>query len=94
MAVHQAQATGTHLRWVAGTEMIADALTKASARKIFLQLLSQRQEWRLVYDPDFVAGRKLSKQEHERRSQEMQAVFLQALQHFAATSSLPWDGTK
>ena len=71
VAVQQALACNTTLRWVAGTEMIADALTKASARKVFLQLLSQRQEWRLVCDPSFVAGRKLNKREHERLSQEM-----------------------
>ena len=91
VAVHQAQSINTNLRWVAGTEMIADAMTKASARKVFLQLLSQRQEWRLVYDPDFVAGRKLTKQEHERRSREMQSMFLQAMQQFAAEANLPWD---
>lgn len=32
LAVKQALACNTTLRWVAGTEMIADALTKASAR--------------------------------------------------------------
>ncbi|CAE6957766.1 RE1 [Symbiodinium sp. CCMP2592] len=90
VAVSQAQAVKTHLRWVAGTEMIADAMTKASARKILLQLMSQQQQWRLVYDPDFVAGRKLNKKEHERRANEMSAQFLQATQHFAAESFLPW----
>ena len=90
VAVRQALETDTILRWVAGTEMIADALTKTSARKVFLQLLSQRQEWRLVYDPGFTAGRKLNKREHEKRSQEMAANFLRGLQHFAEQQALPW----
>ncbi|CAE7712174.1 unnamed protein product [Symbiodinium sp. CCMP2592] len=89
-SVSQAVEAGTILRWVAGTEMIADALTKASARKVFLQLLSQRQEWRLVYDPDFTAGRKLNKREHEKRVQELSANFLAALQQFAEEQRLPW----
>ena len=71
--------------------MIADALTKASARKVFFQLLSQRQEWRLVCDPEFTAGRKLNKREHERISQEMAVKFVKALQHFSEEQSLPWD---
>eukprot|EP00439_Symbiodinium_sp_Y106_P087219 s351_g42.t1 len=90
VAVSQALSVGTHLRWVAGSEMLSDALTKATARKFLLQLLSQQQEWRLVYDPDFVAGRKLNKKEHENRAKVQMETFLQHVQHFAVQNSLPW----
>ena len=36
IAVKQAVDCGTHLRWVAGTEQLADALTKGKAKKVLL----------------------------------------------------------
>ena len=75
---------------MAGSEMIADSMTKAKARKTIWQMLSQRQWWRLVYDPEFVASRKLNKREHERRAKEMSEVFLSKLESFAKAENLPW----
>ena len=90
IAVKQAIAAGTCLRWVAGTEQLADALTKGKAKKILLQLMSEQQMWRLIYDPAFTAGRKLTKREHERRIREVEANFVACVQHFAVENMFPW----
>ena len=90
VAVKQAVDCGTHLRWVAGTEQLADALTKGKAKKVLLELMSERQHWRLVYDPSFTAGRKLTKREHEKRIREVEAHFVQKVQVFAFENMFPW----
>ena len=90
ISVKQAVASGTHLRWVAGTEQLADAMTKGKARKILLQLLSERQMWRLVYDPEFTAGRKLTKREHERRIRDVETHFVNLIHDFAVENMFPW----
>ena len=91
IAVKQAMSAGTCLRCVAGTEQLADALTKGKAKKILLQLMGEQQMWRLVYDPAFTAGRRLTKREHERRIREVEANFILCVQHyFAVENMFPW----
>ncbi|CAE7456732.1 bchH, partial [Symbiodinium microadriaticum] len=83
ISVKQAVSAQTHLRWVAGTEQLADGLTKGKARGILLRLLGDRQRWRLVYDPEFTAGKKLSKREQERRIREVEQHFIHCVKVLA-----------
>ena len=57
-------ATNTSLRWCHSEAQIADCLTKGSeqAQRPF-ELLKQRGfRWKLVYDPDFIAAKKRTKE--------------------------------
>ena len=91
ISVKQAVSAGAHMRWVAGAEQLADGLTKAKARGILLRLLGDQQRWRLVYDPEFTAGRKLSKTEQEQRIREVEQSFILAVQDLAKQGNFPWD---
>ena len=94
VAVQQAMAAGTILRWVAGTEMLADSLNKTKARKTILDLLAERHGWRLVYDPSFTAGRKLTKREAERKMQEVEVTSFNSVKAMAAHGNFPWGPKK
>ena len=93
ISVKQAMAAGTHLRWVAGTEQLADGMTKAKARGILLRLLGDQQHWQLVYDPEFTTGRKLTKREQEKRIREVETHFIACVQQLAADNNFPWADT-
>ncbi|CAE7799825.1 unnamed protein product [Symbiodinium sp. CCMP2592] len=85
IAVNQAVERG-----VAGTELLADALTKGKAKKVLLELMSERQHRRLIYDPQFTAGRKLTKREHEKCIREVEAHVVHQVQAFAYENLFPW----
>ena len=93
ISVKQAVSAQTHLRWVAGTEQLADGLTKGKARGILLRLLGDRQRWRLVYDPEFTAGKKLSKREQERRIREVEQHFIHCVKVLAEQGNFAWTET-
>ena len=61
IAVQQALRLGTQLRRVNGMAMLADGMTKANAKKFFLNFLLNRQCWSVVHDENFTAGRKVHK---------------------------------
>ena len=79
---------GTHLRWVNGLAVLADCLTKANERKVFLQFLATAQAWRLVFDK-FVAGKKLRKKELEAAARRQESLFLQCLSELAEQNRWP-----
>ena len=90
LAVQQALQLRTSLRWVNGLAQLADCLTKAAERKVFLQFLSQRQQWRLIHDEKFVAGKKLKKRELE-EAIKRQEFFVQTLESWAVANKWPWE---
>ena len=67
LAVNQGIQSGVQFRWVNGLAQLADAMTKASNRKILLHLFGQKQHWRLVHDEKFESGRRVHKKELEKR---------------------------
>ena len=91
LAVNNGVQAGTRWRWVNGLAQLGDSLTKAGARKAFLQFLSQRQFWRLVDDPKFESGRKVHKREMERKLREMEEFFINEVRRAAEKNNLPWN---
>ena len=82
ISVKQAVSAVIHLRWLAGTEQLADGLPKSKARCILLRLLGDQQRWRLVLDPEFTAGSKLTNCEQEKRIRDFnRALPKQAISH-------------
>ena len=90
LAVNQGVMAGTKFRWVNGLAQIGDSLTKAGARKVILQFLSQRQHWRLIHDEKFESGRKVHKKEMERRLREMEQFFINEVKKAAERNNWPW----
>ena len=90
LAVCQALKICTQMRWVNGMAQLADALTKSNARKVFLQLMSSGQRWRLVHDDKFVAGRKLKKKELLQKIRESEQLFVEAIAKMAREQRWPW----
>lgn len=90
LSVQQAIQVETALRWVNGLAQLADCLTKANERKVFLRFLAQGQLWRLVYDEKFEAGRKMRKRELE-ASMKRQEFFLGVLESWANLNRWPWE---
>ena len=77
ISVSQALEVQTALRWVNGEAQLADCLTKGGpAKKMFLRFLAENQQWQLIHDPDFVAGKKLKKKALEDRLKEMEQLFV------------------
>ena len=91
LSIQQALRIGTSFRWVNGLAQLADCLTKASERKVFLQFLARGQAWRLIHDESFTAGRKLRKKELEKALKEQEHIFLVALEDIARQSGWPWE---
>ena len=90
LSVQQAIQIETALRWVNGLAQLADCLTKANERKVFLRFLAQGQLWRLVHDEKFEAGKKMRKRELE-ASMKCQEFFLGVLESWAKSNRWPWD---
>ena len=90
MAVNLGLLAGTRFRWVNGTSQLGDSLTKADARKVILQFLSQRQYWRLVHDEKFESGRKVHKKEMEKKLREMEQFFIGEVKKAAERNNWPW----
>lgn len=76
LSVQQAMKIITGIRWVTGLAMLADCLTNANERKVFLQFLAANQKRLLVHDERFVAGRKLRKREIESATKDMELKFI------------------
>ena len=91
LAVNNGVQAGTRWRWVNGLAQLGDSLTKAGARKTFLQFLSQRQFWRLVDDPKFESGRKVHKREMEKKLREMEEFFINEVRRAAEKNNWPWN---
>eukprot|EP00438_Fugacium_kawagutii_P006161 Skav207449 [mRNA] locus=scaffold3545:28907:32044:+ [translate_table: standard] len=91
LSVNQAMKIGTHMRWVCGTAQLADSLTKSNSRKAILQMLCNGQRWKLIHDPDFVAGRKLKKQEMLKHLREQETVFFSKIAEWAKQNRWPWQ---
>ena len=90
VAVSQARNIQTSLRWVNGNAQLADSLTKAGARKVMLQFLSENQRWKLIHDPKFIAGKKLRKKELEKKMKETEERFSNWLGSLARQNRWPW----
>ena len=90
LAVQQAMRIRTGIRWVNGLSMLADCLTKANERKVFLQFLASGQKWILVHDERFTAGRKLRKRELEQATKDMELKFIGCVREMAIKSHWPW----
>ena len=90
LSVNQAWQINTSFRWVNGLAQLADSLTKANNRKVLLNMLSQNQKWRLVFDPKFVAGKKKKKEllEEIRKQQE---GFINCIKRLAESNRWPWE---
>ena len=91
LSILQARKAQTSLRWVCGLAQFADSLTKFGDRKCFLQFLAQKQTWKLVDDPSFTAGRKVSKRAFERKLQEDEQFFVNEVKKMAEKNRWPWD---
>eukprot|EP00435_Cladocopium_sp_Y103_P036411 s1143_g9.t1 len=86
LAVQQAMKIRTGIRWVNGLAMLADCLTKANERKVFLQFLAAGQKWLLIHDERFVAGKKLRKRELEQATRDMELKFIGCVREMAMKS--------
>ena len=90
IAVNQAVLLNTQLRWVNGDVQLADSLTKSNARRVLLQFLANGQRWKLVYDEKFTSGKKVRKQELEKRMAEDQEAFVMHVKKMASDCRYPW----
>ena len=50
---------GTELRWCNSDMQLADGLTKVGAQDRMRRFLEEGQQWNVVYDPQFIAAKKL-----------------------------------
>ena len=91
LAVGQARSVDTEFRWVNGLAQLADALTKSNSRKILLQLFGNGQRWRLIFDPKFLAGKKVRKKELLEEIRKQQEVFICSIRDLALAKRWPWD---
>ena len=91
LAVGQARSVDTEFRWVNGLAQLADALTKSNSRKILLQLFGNGQRWRLIFDPKFLAGKKVRKKELLEAIRKQQEVFICSIRDLALANRWPWD---
>ena len=69
----------TKFRWVNGLAQLADCLTKAGERRVFLQFMARGQSWRIIHDEQFTAGRKLKKRQLEQAAKEAESLFIEQL---------------
>eukprot|EP00438_Fugacium_kawagutii_P033053 Skav206312 [mRNA] locus=scaffold3460:26186:29314:+ [translate_table: standard] len=90
LAVCQANAIGTAMRWVNGLAQLGDSLTKRNDRRVILQLLSDGQRWRLIHDERFTSGRKMKKQEMLKLIREQQQMFVASVAQMAQQCRWPW----
>ena len=92
ISVSQALEVQTSLRWVNGEAQLADCLTKGgAAKKMFLRFLAENQQWQLIHDPDFLAGKKVKKKHLEDRLKEMEQMFVDAVKHAAELYRWPFQ---
>ena len=91
LAVQEALRVNTTFRWVNGLAQLADVLTKFGERKVFLQLLSRGQCWKLVHDDQFTAGRRIKKQELEKQIRETEDSFVRQVAAMAKANHWPWE---
>ena len=92
IAVSQALEVETSLRWVNGEAQLADCLTKGgAAKKMFLRFLAENQQWQLIHDPDFVAGKKLKKKHLEDCLKEMEQMFVDQVRQAAEINRWPFQ---
>eukprot|EP00435_Cladocopium_sp_Y103_P066005 s182_g28.t1 len=91
ISVSQALEVQTVLRWVNGESQLADCLTKGGhSKKLFMKFLADGQEWQLVHDPDFVAGKKLKRRALEQKLKEMETQFINAVERAAELYRWPF----
>ena len=93
LAVNQARQINTIFRWVNGLAQLADSLTKANDRKVLLQMLSNQQKWRIVFDPKFVAGKKKKKELLEELRKQHDG-FINCMRRLAESNRWPWDDSE
>ena len=91
LSVSQARSVQTALRWVNGLDQLGDALTKSNSRKVMLRFFSENQWWRLIYDEQFTAGRKLKKRDMEKQMKEAEMTFVSKIAEMARKNRWPWD---
>ena len=91
ISVRQAKSIGTIFRWVNGDAQLGDVLTKWNSRKVFLQFLAANQHWKLVYDENFIAARKLKKRDLEKKLHEAEENFISWIGQLARQNRWPWD---
>ena len=92
VAVQQAMQQNTCLRWVNGEAQLADCLTKdtIASKKGLMSFLSSGQRWSVVFDPKFLAARKLRKAELQKALKEREVSFIAALRAFSLKERYPW----
>ena len=90
VAVQQALRINTRLRWVNGLAMLADAMTKAGAKKSFMHFLINGQKWSIVHDESFTAGKKIHKATLRKKLTAQQKFFVECLRKFSLENQLPW----
>ena len=73
-----------------GLAQLADCLTKAGERRVFLQFMARGQSWRIIHDEQFTAGRKLKRQ-LEQAAKEAESLFIEQLKKLALEQRWPWD---
>ena len=91
IAVQQSKQIQTSLRWVNGDMQLGDSLTKFGSRKVMLRFLSGNQNWKLVHDPEFVAGKKIKKRELEQKLKDSEDQFVALVAEMARRNRWPWD---
>ena len=91
LAVQEALRINTTFRWVNGLAQVADVLTNFGEWKVFLQLLSRGQCWKLIHDDQFTAGRRIKKQELERQIRETEDSFIRQVAAMAKANHWPWE---
>ena len=52
------QSTHLHVRWVNGDSQLANSLTKENELHQYFEFLRREGQWRIVYDPELLSGRK------------------------------------
>ena len=91
VSVSQARSVQTALGWVNGLDQLGDALTKSNSRKVMLRFFAENQWWRLIYDEQFTAGRKLKKRDMEKQMKEAEMTFVSKIAEMARKNRWPWD---
>ena len=91
LSIAQALKIGTMMRWVNGTEQLADSLTKASSRRVMHQFLAGSQYWKLVFDEKFTAGRKIKKRDLLEKLRSAEVNFVSLVRKLAVENRWPTD---
>ena len=91
LSIAQALKIDTMMRWVNGTEQLADSLTKASSRRVMHQFLAGSQYWKLVFDEKFTAGRKIKKRDLLEKLRSAEVSFVSLVRKLAVENRWPTD---